>query len=150
MMEIDTRYVAGLEAPDTDGVFEQLGSLLLRSGRVKPSFVAGLISRETRYPTGLPVSGGVAIPHTDPEHVLEDTLVVATLAQPVQFGIMAGEPGECVDVNVVFLLALSGSDGHVDALSELVQLVQDAEFIERLREAGSEAELASVIGERFG
>lgn len=35
----------------------------------KEGFLDALLKREEIYPTGLPISGGVAIPHTDPQYV---------------------------------------------------------------------------------
>ena len=58
-------------------VLESLSSQLFASGMVKASFSGAVIKREEVFPTGLPTEPvGVAIPHTDSEHVLKNALAV--------------------------------------------------------------------------
>ena len=69
---------------DTGELFGAIGADLEAAGMVRPTFAAALARRESNYPTGLPVSGGVAIPHTDAEHVITDTIAVATLVSHLE------------------------------------------------------------------
>ncbi|MDA4633637.1 PTS sugar transporter subunit IIA, partial [Escherichia coli] len=69
---------------------------------------AAVLAREAALPTGLPLGldNNVAIPHTDPEHVLKPGLAMATLCRPVAFCNME-DPEEKLQVSVVFLMALN-------------------------------------------
>ncbi|MFV0451903.1 MAG: PTS sugar transporter subunit IIA [Propioniciclava sp.] len=133
---------------DTDALFDRIGADLHAAGRVRPTFVDGLKSRESRYPTGIPVSGGVAIPHTDAEHVLHDTIAVATLAEPVSFGSMGGGDQD-VAVATVFLLALHDPSQHMTFLPRVVKGLQDEAFVQELHAAGAVEEIAERVAHAF-
>jgi PTS system galactitol-specific IIA component len=66
-------------ASDSKDVITHLGKLLFDAGYVRDSFVDAALDRESRLPTGLPLSGDVnaAIPHTEVEHVLKPGLAIA-------------------------------------------------------------------------
>src|SRR5699024_1354796 len=94
-----------LEEDSYENVLRSMGNNLHSQDLVKESFTQAIIDREAEFATGLPTSGvSVAIPHTDVEHVNRKTISVATLKDPVDFGIMGGGPDEKTPVKVVFLL----------------------------------------------
>src|SRR5688572_13356611 len=77
-----------------------LAALLRDGGYVKDSFGAAVLAREDVFPTGLPTQPvGVAIPHTDVEHVNNSALAVGILSQPVVFMEMGSFDGQ-VDVEI--------------------------------------------------
>ena len=117
-------------------------------GHVHSTFLQGLLTRESRFPTGLPISGGVAIPHTDPEHVRTSAISVATLAAPVEFGAMAGD-GDEVPVRLVIMLALQGSSDHLGVLQKLMKSLQDAEFVHDLLTSDSAQDVAERAAAAF-
>ena len=67
-------------AADSKDVIAHLGKLLFEAGYVRETFVEAALDRESRLPTGLPLSGDVnaAIPHTEVEHVRKSGLAMAT------------------------------------------------------------------------
>ena len=71
--------------------------------------------REASMPTGLPLGGdlNIAVPHTDPEHVVTPSLALATLVRPVSFGSM-DDPDEQIPVGVVMMLALADKNAQID------------------------------------
>lgn len=90
------------------------------------------------FPTGLPLeSMGVAIPHTDPEHVIEATIAVATLARPVPFKMM-GNDAKSVATHIVFMLAIKDPSKQITFLEKLMQLFQDEERMKQLLVASKE------------
>lgn len=139
-----------LRAATSDEVLQAMGRRLTELGIAQESFADALRQREAAYPTGLPLSGGVAIPHTDPEHVVRDALAIGVLEQPVMFRVMAGEPDEYVPVRVVFLLALTRSDGHLSMLQEVIARVQDEAFIEQIATTDDPDDIATLVGEALG
>ena len=66
------------EAADRDQVLTAMAHQLDESGVTNAGFLEALLKREENYPTGLPISGGVAIPHTDPQYVTRDAVAVTT------------------------------------------------------------------------
>lgn len=141
--------VLELEASDTTGVLKALASLLIREGYVKESYLDAVIAREEEFPTGLPTNGvGVAIPHADGQHVCTPGIAVATLRQPVEFGVM-GNPRETVPVAVVFMLAIREPDSQVDMLRQLMGIFQDEGTLLQLRSVTSSDEILKILRVRL-
>ncbi|MGP9789268.1 PTS sugar transporter subunit IIA [Roseinatronobacter sp. NSM] len=107
-------------------VITLLAGKLQMGGFVHPGFAQAVCARERDMPTGLPLSDefAVAVPHTDPEHVLRPTIALATLAHPVAFGSM-DDPDMFVPVHVVFLLALQDKDAQIGVLQAIGEVLQD-------------------------
>lgn len=110
---------------DTSDIFREAAYTLMREDNVYDTYLQALIDRETEYPTGLPIPGGVAIPHTSAEHVKHDAFVIARPSTPVQFSLMGGEPKDIVEVSLVVFLALTDSGSHLATLQKLIALLQD-------------------------
>ena len=108
-----------------EDIFVKLSEPLVKLRLVKDSFLDGVISRERKFPTGLPTEPfGVAIPHTDPEHVLKNAISVGVLKSPVKFIIM-GTDDESVDVRLIFLLALNESQKQLNILKNITEIIRD-------------------------
>lgn len=137
-----------LDVADRDGVFAALAGALEAGGRVRPSYRQALIDREAVFPTGLPVGCGVAIPHTDAEHVITDTIAVATLARPVEFSEMGGGD-EPVAVRVVFMLALGPTGEHVKVLKRVVKAIQRDAFLDAVAASDSVQEVTRLARAEF-
>ncbi len=75
-----------LDASSSEESIRKMSKFLREAGYVKASFEDAVLSREEMFPTGLPTPEiGVAIPHTDPEHVIYPTIAIAILKKPVEF-----------------------------------------------------------------
>jgi PTS system galactitol-specific IIA component len=88
----------------------------------------------------------VAVPHTDPEHVLKPGVAVATLTRPVAFANME-DPDDAVPVGLVFMLALNDKDRQIDMLQQIMQVIQDDALSESLLAANSPDELLALLKE---
>lgn len=129
-------------------LFESMVAPLIVAGRVDGAYLEALVEREATYPTGLPVPGGVAIPHAAPEHVLEDAIAIAILDSPVKFREMGAPDQNFVDVHVVFMLALRG-EHHLSLLQKVVKNVVDPGFVAALRGAPSAEAVVRMATSRF-
>lgn len=139
--------MTNLEAETSKDVFKALGGLLTEKGYTKDTYVNALGEREAEYPTGLDIEGtGVAIPHTDATHVNESAIAIATLKNPVEWTQM-GTDDETVDTQVVFMLALA-SKGHLEALQQLIGIIQDQELLKNLIETGEAMDIITLIKEK--
>ncbi|WP_025091123.1 PTS sugar transporter subunit IIA [Brucella intermedia] len=124
------------EAKTNEEIIRILAGKLERLGYVKPSYADAVVSRELSMPTGLPLERdeNVAVPHTDPEHVLKAGIALATLKSPIEFANME-DPGEAVPVGYVFLLAINDKDKQIETLQQIMATIQDADALDRLKAA---------------
>lgn len=134
-----------MSAADAADAITQLGTLLQKGGFVKESFIPSVIKREQEFSTGLPTADiGVAIPHTDVEHVLKQAIAVGVLDQPVGFGEM-GNPGNTVPVQIVCVLAVAKSEIMVKMLQSLVQMFQTPGLLKQIAQARDAAQIVNIF-----
>jgi PTS system galactitol-specific IIA component len=119
-----------------DEAILKLASLLEAAGYVKDSFGQACIEREKVFPTGLPTEPyGIAIPHTDCEHVKHGAIAVGILPKSVQFQEMGCLDDTFVDAHAIVVLAISDPQAVTGVLRELALSFQDADFLTELKEA---------------
>lgn len=123
--------LVGLDAPDAEYAIRRLAERLAEHGCVRETFASAVLEREKQFPTGLPTSIPVAIPHTDAVHCLRPAIAVGVLARPVVFGEM-GNPEGSVNVRIIFLLSVPDPSQQVIWLQKLVDAFQRPGFLEAL------------------
>ena len=138
-----------LDVSDRDALLETLGRAVTGLGLARDDYAEALKQRELEYPTGLPISGGVAIPHTAAEYVTGNTIAAATLPRPVTFAEMGGDQDSEVPVSTVFLLIFADASQHVPLLSRIIGRIQDADFVHSISAAGNPAEMAQLLAAAF-
>ncbi len=138
-LELSQSLVHIFEQPVTrDEAILTLSSLLRAAGYVKGSFGQACLEREKVFPTGLPTEPfGIAIPHTDCEHVKRGAIAVGVLPEPVQFVEMGCLDESYVDAHAIVVLAIADPEAVTSVLRELAMSFQDAEFLIGLKEARS-------------
>lgn len=134
-----------LKVESQSELFDALAQRVIEMGFARDDYAEGLKQREKEYPTGLPVAGGVAIPHTAAEFVSTDTIAVATLENPISFSEMGGASDSKVEVGVVLCLVLVDATKHVSLLSSLIKKIQKTDLIKKLRDAGSSEDIRSLL-----
>ncbi|MFT9494132.1 PTS sugar transporter subunit IIA [Anaerosolibacter sp.] len=146
----DERVVhIGLSAMDDKEVLKKMADELQYAGYVKDSFSQAIIQREKIFATGLPLEVyGVAIPHTDPHHVETEMISIATLKEPISFGVM-GNPDEKVAVSIVFMLAMEDSSAQLQLLATLMCIIQDTSILKKIYEAQSPKDLVALLSTRM-
>lgn len=113
-------------------VLSNLADYLIEEKMVKESFKEAILEREKSYPTGLQFDGyGIALPHTDSEHVIKSQIAIMTLEKPVKFIEMASTDKE-IDVKTIFMLALKDSNQHIKILQKVMELLQDKEVMSKI------------------
>lgn len=135
-----------VDAASSEEVIRLLAARLEKLGYVLPSFAEAVLAREARMPTGLPMGRdiNVAVPHTDPEHVVKPGIALATLARPVAFANME-DPDEAVPVGLVFMLALNDKDKQIEMLQQIMLTIQNEDLSSRLLDAASPDELLQLL-----
>ncbi len=140
----------GMEAESPDDIFARMGGALIKSGKCRESYTEALKEREKVFPTGIMVQDtGVAIPHTDPEHVVDSAIAIAVLKNPVEFYHMGTNPSEGMKVPVTFviMLAIAGRQ-HLEMLQKAIQLIQDQEVLQKLIQSEDAAHMIQIIKEK--
>lgn len=134
------------EASSSEAIIRALAAKLEARGYVKPSYADAVVARERELPTGLNMGTGhnVAVPHTDPHHVIRAGVAIATLKQPVDFANME-DPDEIVPVSIVFLLAINDKDRQIDTLQAIMATIQHASKLALLTAAQNVDDLKAAL-----
>lgn len=137
----------GVQASTSEEVIRLLADRLQSLGYVKDSFADAVIMREQSMPTGLPLEReeNVAVPHTDPEHVVKAGIALATLSKPVAFGNME-DPDDKLAIGTVFLLAINDKDRQIDTLQQIMAVIQSPQALDALKQARTVAQIAAILG----
>jgi PTS system galactitol-specific IIA component len=145
----ETLIIRNLEGKNSSEVLQCMAANLCKQGYVKESYADAIIAREAKFATGLPTNGyGVAIPHTDIEHVYKSAISFAVLRNPVEFGVM-GEETEKISVKLVFMLAMHDSHSQLTLLQNLMSIVQDEEGLKYLATEECEIKIKDTLTEKL-
>jgi len=132
-------------AETKEEIMVRLAKLMIAKGYAKESYADAILEREKVFPTGLPTEVvGVALPHTDVQHVIKPGIGMAVLKEPVKFNVM-GNSEEEVDVNLIFMLALTDPNSHLQLLSDLTDVFQNNKLLEDILKANDTKTIASLI-----
>ena len=141
----DSLICRDIEASSYQDVMQVVGGKLTDAGYVKESYVDALITRERSFPTGIDMNGvGVAIPHTNPEHVKQPGIAIGVLRRPVSFFQM-GTTDVQVSVRLVFVLAVTNPNAHIGTLQRIIQVIQDTKVLKAIIAAADAAEIIQII-----
>ncbi|MDQ0203966.1 PTS sugar transporter subunit IIA [Pectinatus haikarae] len=139
-----------LEGKDKFDVIAKMAGNMQKLDYVKESYKAAVVAREKIFATGLPTSSyGVAIPHTDIEHVNAPAICVASLAKPVDFVIM-GEECETVPVKIVFMLAMKEQHAQLEILQKLMKILQEDGALEEIAKAQKPVDIKEFVCKKLG
>jgi len=133
------------EVKSKEEIIQKLGSLLFEQGFVKDSYTQAVLDREIVYPTGLKAKvTGVAVPHTDTEHVNQSAVAVATLKEPVIFNGM-GAPKTEVSVFIVMMLAVHDEKMVIDILRKVILIIEKEDVLNAILEAKEPATIKEIM-----
>jgi PTS system galactitol-specific IIA component len=145
----ETLVIRNVEGENSSDILKHMAANLYQKGFVKESYAEAVIAREKKFATGLPTKGcGVAIPHTDIEHVNQSAISVGVLKEPVDFGIM-GEETEKTPVKLIFMLAMHDSHSQLKMLQSLMGIFQDEEILLYLANEESEVKIKEEVSKRL-
>ena len=126
-----------IEANTQTEALEKLAGRLFEVGYVKETYAKAILEREKVFPTGLPTEGyGVAIPHTDVEHVIKPAIALGILQKPVKFNLMGDvDPNNQVDVQIMFMLAIKEPHMQLKLLQDIMEIIQDSKLLNKMVKA---------------
>lgn len=117
---------------DTTAFFAAISAALQQQGYVRDTFLPAITQREEEYPTALPTAPfAVALPHTDPEHIIRPFISVTRLVRPVAWCEM-GSPDEVLQAHLVFVLGFVDHNSHLQVLQDLMESLTDEAFLRQL------------------
>lgn len=135
------------DAEERVALLEKMSEVLIEEKYVKESYRQAVVLREQEFPTGLPTKGiSVAIPHTDSEHVLHEGFLVGIVDNPVTFEVMAS-PGQEVEVEIVFMLAIKEPENQLVMLQKLIGLCQNEASLKLIKEGTDIVRINQLLGE---
>ncbi|EOR22090.1 transcriptional antiterminator [Niallia nealsonii AAU1] len=105
-------------------VIEMLGNLLFQKGLIEKEFIHSALNRERKSATA--IGGNIAIPHGDPEMVIQSAIAVAILKEPIQWGNEYAA--------VIFLLAISKQEQNLNraVIGQIASYSENLEFSRRI------------------
>lgn len=109
------------------------GDALHAYGKTDERFKVACIEREKEYPTGLPATIPVAIPHSMCDGIYESSICFLRLKQPVEFKRMDNDE-EIIQTKLIFNLAIKESGEHIQFLQKLMGFLMDEEAVKKCLE----------------
>ena len=132
------------DASDNVSALTRLADSMYAKGVVTDEYKDALLKREESFPTGLMTQTiGVAIPHTDPDKVIEPQIGFMSLKHPVTFHQM-GDNAE-IQVKLIFMLALKKSDDQLSMLQKLMALFQNQEAMDALQSVDQKKDFLALM-----
>ncbi|WP_300394217.1 PTS sugar transporter subunit IIA [Fusobacterium sp.] len=110
---------------------------------VKESYLDAMINNVKKYGTYIVVASKVAMPHSRPEDgVNKNCLALLKINEGVFFGDDTDEEDR---VHLVFVLGTTDNDSHINTLTQLMEVIDDEEKIDRLSEAKTVSEITELL-----
>ncbi|MEG2846959.1 MAG: PTS sugar transporter subunit IIA [Acinetobacter sp.] len=130
-------------------LFTMMSKELMKRSLVKEGFLDSILLREENHPTAIPSEFvNFAIPHTSPEYVLENRICTIVLEKPMKFQNMVDKSLD-VEVEIVFMILITDGNKHVKALSKVMDLVEDREYVDKLLNSSSKTNLQDVLSQKY-
>jgi PTS system galactitol-specific IIA component len=134
-----------LPCKDRNELFQIMHDEAFKYGYVESSFLDGLMSRESIFPTGIKLTNyNVAIPHTDANHIKEEFIAVVIPEKPIEFKLMEDETQE-EKISLVFMLGLNKPHSQLEVLKELMGLIQREDLVKQIIQAKDKEEIEDIL-----
>lgn len=115
---------------------------LVRHGAVEERYAASMIDAVKRLGPYIAIAPGIAIAHAKPEDgVRQCAIGITTFRLPVVFGSKANDP-----ISLIVTLAAIDHDAHLDAMSDLMDILGDSEKCTAIQNAADVDTVCAVVG----
>lgn len=130
-----------ITASDWRDAIKKSAKPLLDNGKIRESYIEGIITSVEESGPYFVLLPHVALPHARSETgALEDAIGITVLSNPVRFGNHDNDP-----VRYLFTLSATSNDKHLSALAVLAELFEDEKFFKLLDESDSAQEIYDYI-----
>ena len=90
----------------------------------------------------------IAIPHTNPEFVSKEGIVVVKLEKPVIFRDMGLNEND-LEVSVIFVLLIQKGEEQVNLLTKLMSLLEQKEVYDSIKNTSDKKEILQILSKNF-
>lgn len=105
------------------------GILLVNAGKIKSQYVDAMLDVYHELGPYIVIAPYIAMPHARPsEYVKQKSVSFIQLKNPIKFNSEKNDP-----VKIVFALAGTDHESHLDMIKELAILLSNAEKVEKLK-----------------
>ena len=132
----------GMIASDWRDAIKGSSAYLLKSGKIKESYVDAMIEAVDRIGPYIVLGNHVALAHARPECGVNELAVHFTTLEPsIPFGSERFDP-----IRLIITLAAVDADSHLELISELAEILMEEENVDKLADCTSrEAFLALLL-----
>lgn len=137
-----------VEVNSEEQLFSYVAKKLKERRYVNDSYLEGITKREEEFPTGLITKNlNIALPHSDPEYIIEPFIYVVRSNNDVTVKQM-GDNQE-MKVKDFFFLGIKEPSGQVGVLQSLMNLFMNNDFTKEYINAQSQEEIFNTIKKYF-
>lgn len=137
----DSLICVKLHVKDWRDAINKSAAPLLEDGDITPGYIDGIFESVKEFGPYFVIAPHVALVHAPSKDGAKKlALGVAVLDKPVDFHNKSNDP-----VKYVFTLSSPNSDSHLEAMKELVTLMSDAAFYQKLDAAKSPQEVVEIM-----
>ena len=90
----------------------------------------------------------IAIPHTNPEFVSKEGIIVVKLEKPVIFRDMGLNEND-LEVSVIFVLLIQTGEEQVNLLTKLMSLLEQKEVYNSIKNTSDKKEILQILSKNF-
>lgn len=128
-------------ATDWEDAIRKSASALLENNKITEAYIDAMVESKRSFGPYIVITKHVALPHARPEMGAKELAIgIATLKNPIEFGNKDNDP-----VKYVFCLSAKDSESHIQAMSELAELLDREEFYNILDNAKDSFEVMNYI-----
>ncbi|OWA36932.1 PTS fructose transporter subunit IIC [Saccharibacillus sp. O16] len=139
---IEPVMILDLKSVTKEAVIDELIASLNKSGRINDAaaFKEAILAREAQSSTG--IGEGIAMPHAKTRAVNEPTIVFGKSSPGVNYESLDDQPA-----HFFFMIAVPEGESnlHLQALKVLSRMLLDADFLGRLRQVSTPAEVTALF-----
>lgn len=133
------------EVEDWEDAGVKAGELLLNNGFIEQDYIKRMIDGVHEFGPYIVIAPGIALFHARPEeNVKEVCLSMVTLKNPVEFGAGDKDP-----VDLIFAFGAVDNDSHLEAIAELMKILQDDELVSMIRKEKSKDKVLESIYQKL-
>lgn len=115
-------------ARDWEEVIRVAGAPLLKQGYITRGYIDTIVANTKLEGPYMVIAKQIALPHARPVDGVEKLgISITSLSYPIEFGSKENDP-----VKYIFCLAATANNRHLNAMAELVELLDDQAFFELL------------------
>lgn len=123
------------KVPDWRQAIRTAAQKLLEKEYIEDKYIGKMIENVEKLGPYIILSDDVAMPHSRPEDGVKKTgISLLKLDEGVDFG-------ENSSIRLIFILAAKDSNSHIDMITELVNMLQDDEKLNRVLNSKTENEI---------